>query len=141
MMGIKRKVSHVQKQSARIFFNKAYSCNVSKSDSTSGFVWIATGVYINLNYEQDLITHRTNENLHNTFACAFMLKQVPNHVDLSLCSNWDDYYYQRLREMYCSSCKLNFKIDAMFMTICGHSFLHNMCFIYEGARKGRTSKM
>ena len=54
------------------FFNKPFSCNMTKSDCTDVFVWVPIGVYINKNYEQELIINLTNDDLHMAFACAFM---------------------------------------------------------------------
>ena len=45
------------------YFSKACVCNMSKSDTTSVFVWAPTGTYINRNYEQELINNLTEGNL------------------------------------------------------------------------------
>ena len=123
----------------RNFFNKPFSCNMTKSDSTAGFVWVPTGVYINKNYEQMLITNLTNDNLHMAFACAFMLEHLPNDMYLSFSSDLEEYYYQRVKDMYCSSYKLTFEIDVMFMTKCGH-FLHNIYTFMQQQEKKRATK-
>ena len=74
------------------FFSKAFICNLSKSDITSVFLWVPTGTYININYEQDLIGSPIDGDLHKPFAAAFMLDHMPNDVDLSLCNEREEYY-------------------------------------------------
>ena len=103
------------------FFNKPFACNMTKSDSAAVFVWIPKGVYLKPNYEQDLLFYLTNNDVHMAFASTFMLDRLPNHLDLSFSTNWEEYYYQRMKDMYCS-CKLKFEIDLLFMTKCGHFF-------------------
>ena len=88
------------------YFSKPYTYNMSKSDATSVLVWVPTGTYINKNYEQDLINSLTEGNLFKAFSAEFMLTHLPNDMDLSLCNEWEEYYYQRVRNITYSSCKI-----------------------------------
>ena len=103
-------------------FTKSFTCNMSKSSETSVFVWVPTGTYIRQNYEQDLIDNLTEGNLFKAFSAAFMLNHLPNDIDLSLCNEWETYYYEKARNASCCSCNINFEISVLFITICGHLY-------------------
>ena len=118
-------------------FNKPFGCNMTKSDSTAVFVWIPKGIYLKQNYEQDLLSYLTNNDLHMAFASAFMLDRLPNHLHMSFSTEWEEYFYQRMKDMYCSSCKLKIDIHLLFMTKCGHffctlsaTFMHHCFFLF-----------
>ena len=104
------------------YFNKPFACNMTKIDSTAVFVWIPKGLYLKSNYEQDLLCHLTNNDLHMAFASAFMLDRLPNPLDQSFSTEWEEYYHKRMKEMHCSSCKIKIEIDLLFMAKCGHFF-------------------
>ena len=83
---------------------------MSKSSETSVFVWVPTGTYIRQNYEQDLIDNLTEGNLFKAFSAAFMLNHLLNDIDLSLCNEWETYYYEKARNASCCSCNINLKL-------------------------------
>ena len=104
------------------YFNKPFACNMTKIDSTAVFLWIPKGVYLKSNYEQDLLQYLTKNDLHMAFASAFMLDRLPNPLDQSFSKEWEEYYYKRMTDMYCSCCKIKIEIDLLFMAKCGHFF-------------------
>ena len=79
--------------------------------ATSVFVWVPKGTYINLNYEQELINNLTEGNLFKAFATAFMLDHLPSDVDSSFSNEWENYYYDRVRNLPCSACKAHFDLS------------------------------
>ena len=95
--------------------------------------------YINKICEQDLINSLTEGNLFKAFSAAFMLNHLPNEVDLSLFNEWEEYYYQRARNISCSSCKIKFELGVMFMSTCGH-FYCSICTAYL-IQKERTEPL
>ena len=121
------------------FFSKSFTCDMSKSDATSVFVWVPTGTYINKKYEQDLINNLTEGNLFKTFSAAFMLDHLPNDVDSSLCNEWEEYYYEKVRNVICPSCKVKFELRVLFMSNCGH-FYCTICAAYM-IQKERTEPL
>ena len=56
-------------------------------------------------------------------------------MDLSFSSDWEEYYYQRVKDMYCSSCKLKFGIDVMFMMKCGYYLAQYVPHLCSNKRK------
>ena len=100
---------------------------------------MSTGTYINKNYEQDLINNLTEGNLFKAFSTAFMLDHLPNDVDLYLCNEWEEYYYQRARNITCSSCKIKFELGVMFMSTCVH-FYCSICAAHA-IQKERTEPL
>ena len=91
----------------RVNLKEIFFSNMCKSDITSVFVWVPTGTYINKNYEQDLINNFTEGNLFKAFSAAFMLDHLPNDVDSSLCNEWEDYYYKKVRNVTCPLVRLS----------------------------------
>ena len=123
------------------YFNKPFACNMTKIDSTAVFLWIPKGVYLKSNYEQDLLQHLTNNDLHMAFASAFMLDRLPNPLDQSFSKEWEEYYCKRMTDMYCSCCKIKIEIDLLFMAKCGHFFC-TICssFMQSKEREDSTLK-
>ena len=84
------------------------------------FVWVPIVVYLKKDYENDLLSALTNNDLAEAFKCSFMLNCPPTDAQNLLCGEWKEYYNNRISNLTCSSCKAPFPNKQLFMTSCGH---------------------
>ena len=101
-------------------FTKPFIVNMSTHSKTSLFVWVPIVVYLKKDYENDLLSALSNNDLAEAFKCSFMLNCPPTDAQNLLCGEWKEYYNTRISTLKCSYCKASFPNDQLFMSSCGH---------------------
>ena len=99
---------------------KPYIVSMSSHSKTSLFVWVPIIVYLKKDYENDLLSALSNNDLPEAFKCAFMLNAPPTDAQNLLCHVWKNYYGSRIVSLKCCSCKASFPNDQLFMSSCEH---------------------
>ena len=120
-------------------FAKPYIVNMTSHSKTSLFIWVPIIVYLKKEYENDLLSALSHNDLPDAFKCAFMLNSPPTDAQSLLCPEWKEYYRSRIASLKCSSCKAFFPNDQLFMSSCGH-FSCSICSFFL-LNKPRNSPM
>ena len=112
---------------------------MTSHSKTSLFIWVPIIVYLKKDYENDLLSALSNNDLPEAFKCAFMLNSPATDAQSLLCPEWKEYYRSRIASLKYSSCKASFPNCQLFMS----SYEHFSCSICSSflLNKPRNSPM